>query len=266
MASGQVARVDAAPVEGSLKQIAERSALDQERRFYAVAAFAMLAITVIGFRQFILHGRATGGVPITPQILGLVIMHGLAMLGWVILLCIQSTLIVTKRTRFHIALGRTGALLAGMIVLFGLAVAPLSVHFNPAEYADFGGGRYFLALMLPEPLTFGALAAVAFVYRFRREIHRPMILLATLVLMTGPLTRWPYWDEVVRAVNGNIAVAMFGEMLVLGAVLFVIHAAVTRRASAYFAAGYACVAVVSIWSSLIARSAAWDQIARLVVP
>jgi hypothetical protein len=204
--------------------------VNRERRLFAAAAFAMLVLTAVGFRQFILHGRAIGGVPMTPQILALVVMHGLAMLGWVVLFCVQSTLIVANRQRLHLVLGKVGAWLAGAIVILGLAVAPLSVHYNPAAYDDFGGARYFLALMWPEPLTFGVLVAVALAYRHRPEVHRPMMLLATVGLMTGPLTRWPYWDTLVRFGNGSVAAAMFGQMLALGATLLVVHAlSITRK-------------------------------------
>ncbi len=149
----------------------------------------------------------------TPQIVVLVVAHGLAMLSWMVLFCVQSALIVADRRHLHIKLGRIGAFLAGAIVIFGIAVAPLSVHYNPAACADFGGARYFLALMWPEPVAFGVFVTLALAYRVRPEVHRPMMLLATTGLMTGSLDRMPYWNALVRFVDGSIAVAMFGQML-----------------------------------------------------
>lgn len=236
----------------------------RERQFYVAAAFAMLIVTLVGFRDFLLHGKAVGGVPMTRQILGLVVIHGLAMLGWVGLFCIQSSLILTNRRRLHISLGKVGAALAGVIVILGLAIAPLSVHFNPASYADVGGARYFLALILPEPVTFGVLVAVALIYRSRPGVHRPMMLLATLALMTGPLDRVPYWDALVHLLNGSIAVAMFGQMLVVGAIFLVVHTLMTGRVSRFFVAGYGSLALVSIISTLVAHSTAWNRVAGLV--
>ena len=58
-----------------------RIQLAQERRFYAVAAFLLVAITAYGFRQFLLHGKAAGGNPMTPQIVALVVVHGIMMLA-----------------------------------------------------------------------------------------------------------------------------------------------------------------------------------------
>src|SRR5215470_8629401 len=69
----------------------------RERQFYVAAACVMSIITLVGFREFLLHGRAAGGVPMTPQILTLVVIHGSAMLGWVGLFLIQSVLILTNQ-------------------------------------------------------------------------------------------------------------------------------------------------------------------------
>jgi hypothetical protein len=45
--------------------------------------------------------------------------------------------------------------------------------------------------MWPAPLTFGLFAAIAFIYRFRPEVQRPMMLMATIGIMTGSLARLP---------------------------------------------------------------------------
>ena len=243
----------------------DQSTLDQERRFYAVAAFAMLAITAVGFRQFLLHGKATGGEPMTPQIVGLVVVHGLAMLGWVVLLCVQCTLVVASRRRLHVRLGKIGAFLAGAVVILGVMVAPLSAHYNPASYADFGGARYFLGLIWAEPVTFGVFVTVGIAYRARPEVHRPMVLLGTVGLMAGPFSRVPYWDPLVRFADGSIAVAMFGQTLALGAILLLAHLITTRRTNRYFLAGYCGLAIASTISAVVARSAAWNHVAGLIV-
>ncbi len=70
MAFEQVTRPVGIPIQMPRDRVANRGALDRERRFYVIASFAMLVITVIGFRQFLLHGRSIGGAPMTPQILG----------------------------------------------------------------------------------------------------------------------------------------------------------------------------------------------------
>ena len=41
--------------------------------------------------------------------------------------------------------------------------------------------------MLGEMLAFGTLVAIAVIYRRRAEIHRPMMLLASLMVISGAL-------------------------------------------------------------------------------
>ena len=105
LASEQSTVRRAVAIETPRGQVADSRALIQERRFYAIASFALLFITLVGFRAFVLHGGSAFG-KFTTQIVGLIVVHGLAMLGWVSLLFVQSLLIVTGRPRLHVTLGR----------------------------------------------------------------------------------------------------------------------------------------------------------------
>jgi hypothetical protein len=243
-----------------------RGVLQQERRFYAVASFLLLLITVVGFRQFLLQGKGADGIPITPHILRLVVIHGLAMLAWVVLLFVQSLLIVAGRRRLHMTLGLLGAVLAGAIVILGTTTAVLSARYNPALYEDFGGARYFLTFALTAMLLFGALAAIGIAYRRRPDVHRPMLLLATVASMTGSFDRWPFIPWLMVVTHGNVPMFHWGPTLLLGAALLALHAAMTRQLSRWHATGYAGVLVVTILSTVVARSAAWNQLAALAVP
>lgn len=49
--------------------------------------------------------------------------------------------------------------------------------------------------MLGEMLSFGIVVGVAVIYRRRPEIHRPMMLLASLMIISGSLGRCPYVGE-----------------------------------------------------------------------
>ncbi len=93
------------------------------RFFYLAAALVLLAIVLTGFQQFYLHGRGVGGQQITPQILMLVITHGVLMSMWIVLFIVQPLLIVTHHQRWHMMLGRFAAILVVAIIVVGISVA-----------------------------------------------------------------------------------------------------------------------------------------------
>jgi hypothetical protein len=72
------------------EQSLHRDSLNPDRLFYVVAASIMFVFTTIGFRSFYLHGKGAGGSDMTSQIAPLIVVHGLAIFGWVILFYLQS--------------------------------------------------------------------------------------------------------------------------------------------------------------------------------
>lgn len=241
-------------------RIAYAGSAASERLFYLIAAGTMVIFTAGGFRNFYLHGRAPWG-NMTSQIVPVIVAHGLAMSAWIILFFVQSLLIWMGNRRRHMAIGTAGAVLASVIVLLGTAVAPLSVRFRPEIYAPFGGPRFFLALMLAEVLLFGAFVGIGLAYRRRAEIHRPMMLLATIVILSGALGRFPYVDAI--AAQGPLYV--WGPVLLFGALLFCLQSAMSR-ANRWYLLGYAGIVISSFLSTGVGSSALWNQMVARFVP
>ncbi|HTP68175.1 MAG TPA: hypothetical protein VMJ35_04665, partial [Dongiaceae bacterium] len=120
---GKTMTIPAPVAEARVRQVGR-----PDQWFYVIAASLMLVFTAEGFRNFYLHARAPWG-NMTAQIVLLVVAHGLAMSGWVLVFLMQCILIRTGRRRLHMAIGPLGGVLAGAIVILGATVAPLSVHF-----------------------------------------------------------------------------------------------------------------------------------------
>ena len=222
----------------------------------------MLIATVVGFRLFIAHGKGFGGGDITRQIVPLVVVHGLAMFSWIVLFLVQSIFIWNGNRRLHMRVGVAGAVLAGMMVVLGSVTAILSARYNPGLYQPIGGARFFLATMLGEMLSFGTLVATAIICRRRAEIHRPMMLLASLMIISGSLGRCPY--------IGNFALMpplyVLGPALALGALFLVLQWGMMRTVSRWYAVGYSAVVIASFIFIVVGHSSAWNQIARTIVP
>ena len=238
-----------------LNSVSGRS-LQAERLFYVLAAGAVAIVSIVGFRSFYLAGKGFGGNPLTHQIVPLILVHALAMSCWVVLFCVQSALILAGNRRLHMVLGPIGAFLAVAIVFLGSAMGILSAHFNPRAYEMFGGPRFFLVEMLTEILLFGVLVGIAIAQRRRPEIHRPMMLLATVVILSGALARCP----IICDLAATPPLYAYAPVLIFGALLFFLQWGMTRRASRWYLVGYAAITVTFLLSMPLGRSSLWQQI------
>ena len=235
--------------------------LASERLFYVIAGSVMLVATAVGFRFFLVHGRGFGGGEITRQIVPLVVVHGLAMFSWIVLFLVQSIFILNGNPRLHMRIGVGGAVLAGVIVPLGSVSAILSARHNPELYQPFAGARFFLATMLGEMLAFGVLVGVAVIYRRRPEIHRPMMLLASLMIISGSLGRCPYiGDFAIRP-----PLYALGPALVLGALFLLLLLGMTRKLNRWYTLGYSGIVIASCTFIVIGHSAWWNQLAGAIL-
>jgi hypothetical protein len=235
--------------------------INADRLFYVVAAGMMMIFTAGGFRHFYLHGRAPWG-DMTNQIVPLIVAHGLAMSGWVILFLVQSILILTGRRRLHMVIGPLGGVLAAAIVILGSTVAPLSVRFSPQIYASLGGPRPFLAMMFVQMLSFGTLVGIGVVYRRRPEIHRPMMLLATIVIQSGALGRFPYIENLAAFPP----LYVWGPVLLFGGLLFALQWGMSRTLNRWYLMGYAGMVIASFMSVAVGHTALWGRMVSSFVP
>ena len=246
----------------SQAQSAAVRTMQAERLFYVIAGSVMLIATVVGFRSFLAHGKGFGGGEITRQTVPLVVVHGLAMFSWISLFLVQSIFILNGNRRLHMRIGVAGAVLAGAMVILGSVTAILSTRYNPEACQVLGGARFFLATMLGEMLAFGALVAIAVIYRRRAEIHRPMMLLASLMIISGSLGRSPY--------IGRFAIMpplyVLGPAVVLGALFLVLQWAMIRTVSRWYVLGYSAMVVASFIFIVVGHSTLWNQIAGAIVP
>jgi len=211
-----------------------------------------------------MHGRASDGGPVTQRILPLVFLHGILMSSWIVLFAVQAGLIVGGNRKLHMSVGVGGAVLAACLVIVGVATAIASVHYNPDGYEDIWGARQFLGFMLVNILGFGTLAGLGVKLRQRPEIHRPMMLLATL-FVAGPagFFRIPAVSGLVMGTVHTIF-APWIPMLVLGALFVVIKWAMTKSWDRYFAAGFGAIVLACVLQFFIANSGWWYRVAGWV--
>jgi len=153
---------------------------------YIWFAVLMPIIVLAGFaRSYYLKGFF--GFPALPSLL--VQLHGIVMTSWVVLFVTQVTLVANGRTRTHQRLGVSGAVLAALIVIVGLltAIAGAARGSTPGPPA-----LQFLAVPVFDMLVFAILVGTALYVRRRRlDIHKRLMLLAAVNLLTPAIARIP---------------------------------------------------------------------------
>jgi len=168
--------------------------------FFSTMALLMLATVFVGFaRTYYLKGFF--GTPPLPGLL--VEIHGLVMTSWVVLFIAQVTLVARRRTRVHQRLGVLGAVLAGVIVVVGVAtgIAAAARDASPGPPA-----LQFLVIPLGDMLVFAILVGTALYFRRSRlDIHKRLMLLAAVNLLAPAIARIP-----VNFIATGGALAFFG--------------------------------------------------------
>jgi hypothetical protein len=164
------------------RSTAERFRADRDSRWYVAMAWLAFAVVFVGFLPTFILPLARG----TFRAPGIVYAHAALVLAWLVLFAVQATLIRGARIRAH---RRTGSLALGLvpgIVATGIDVGVWAMRRDVAA----GGGATAVSGLLgtvTSLLLFGLLVAAGLAYRRRPDMHKRLMLLATLSIL------WPAW-------------------------------------------------------------------------
>lgn len=234
-----------------------------DRWFYPAVSLLLLLLTFIGFRYFYLEGKAFPARPLTPPIRGLLIAHGVLMTAWMLLAVAQPALVALRLTRWHRHLGGIGALLSAALVVVGIQVAVGAARVNPPDLRMFGlSGKQFMAIPFLSILVFGLYVLAGVLYRRKMpEAHRPLMLMASLSVVSAATGRMPALNAWYAGTWLETLFTTFLITLVLGALLLALKCALSRRFDRWFAAAFASLVLASAAISLLARTPLWDALA-----
>ncbi len=127
----------------------------------------------------------------TRPLIPLLLLHGIVFTSWLALLLIQTTLVAANRTRIHRRLGIAGGLLAVLMIIVGTTTAIIR-----AKGAEAPPGSppplVFLTIPLGDMLVFAILVGAAFYFRRRVDMHKRLMLLATITLLPAAVARLPF--------------------------------------------------------------------------
>ena len=169
------------------KQSAALANRRRERLFYTGMSVAFLFIVFAGFARTYYLRPYFG----TPQLTPLLHLHGLIFTSWIVLLLTQTVLVAAKRTAVHRRLGWAGAALALLMILVGTTTAVVRakiIEVPPGSPSPLA----FLTIPLGDMLVFALLIGAGFYYRRRPDVHKRLMLLATIAILPAAVARLPF--------------------------------------------------------------------------
>jgi hypothetical protein len=181
-----------------------------DRGIYTWAALIAVMIVFAGFARTYYLKSVFG----TPALSSLVHLHGLVMTLWFTLFVVQVRLVATARVALHRRLGFLGGVLAATVVAVGTLTAITAAR-NGATPGP--PPLVFLTIPLGDMVVFAILVSLGLAYRNRMAIHKRLILLSTLSMLTAAIARIPL--EIVR--NGGLPLFFsLTDLCVIGCVIF----------------------------------------------
>ena len=164
----------------------QRQSKSRERLFYIGMVIAIVITVFAGFsRTFYLRPYFQ-----TQALIPLLILHGVVFSSWIVLLVTQTTLVATKRMRTHMRLGIAGGLLASLMILIGTVTAIVRAK-GPSPVPGVNP-LSFLTIPLGDMLVFATLVGMAFYFRRRADMHKRLMLLATIAILPAAVARLPF--------------------------------------------------------------------------
>jgi hypothetical protein len=172
------------------RSMATRAAVINKRRerlFYTGMAVAFMLTVFVGFARTYYLRPYFG----TPSLTPLLHLHGIVFTSWLVLLLTQTVLVAANRTDIHRRLGMIGAVVAALMLLIGTLTAIIRakiVEVPPGAPSPL----VFLTIPLGDMLVFAILVGAGFYYRRRADMHKRLMLLATISILPAATARLPF--------------------------------------------------------------------------
>ena len=185
----------------------------RERIFYTGMSVAILATVFAGFsRTFYLRPHFPQVQPLVP----LLIVHGIVFSSWIVLLITQTSLVAARRTRTHMKLGIAGGILAASMVVIGTVTAIVRAKGSVSPIPGVNP-LSFLTIPLGDMLVFAILISAAFYFRRKPDVHKRLMLLATIGILPAAVARLPF-DFIQR--SGPLAFFGLADLFIIPCLIY----------------------------------------------
>ena len=159
----------------------------RERLFYIGMSVAVMITVFAGFsRTYYLRPHFTSA-PLMP----LLHLHGLVFSSWLLLFVTQTTLVAAHRTDIHRRLGILGGVIATLMILIGVSTAVIRAKQGATPLPDISP-LSFLVIPLGDMFVFATLIGAGFYFRRRPDVHKRLMMLATISILAAAIARLPF--------------------------------------------------------------------------
>lgn len=156
---------------------------DRLRGFYATMGLVMAAVVLVGFsRTYYLKAWFD-----TPPLTLRLHLHGLLLTLWLVIFVVQARLAATGRLALHRTLGVAGVAVAGLAVAVTWSAAVEAAQLGGDRGGITAADRLYSSILVAS--LFGLFVAMGATFRGRREIHKRLMLLATIAVIGPAVTR-----------------------------------------------------------------------------
>ena len=181
--------------------------------FFVCMASVLLVIVAVGFaKSFYLRGmlpkrHAVASLP------AYIVLHGIVLTTWFLLFLGQTLLVASGKVRLHRALGVAGAALAVVLFMLSMVVVVRSVVRETSLVVI--GDMVVL-------LLFATLISAAVWFRQKPDIHKRLMLIASICIVAPAIARWP-------GAQSMLPLSVLGPQLLLYGALILYDLSSRRR-------------------------------------
>lgn len=159
----------------------------RERLFYLGMSAALLITVFAGFAPtYYLRPYFT-----TAPLMPLLHLHGLVFTAWLVLFVTQTTLVARRRTDIHRRLGIAGGVIASLMIVVGVTTALIRAKQGATPLPAISP-LSFLVIPLADMFVFAILVGAGFYFRRRPDVHKRLMMLATISIMAAAIARLPF--------------------------------------------------------------------------
>lgn len=193
----------------------------------------------------------------SPALSPLLHVHGALFTSWIVFFIVQTALVASRRTRVHRRIGVAGGALAGVMVVVGTMAAIDAARRGAAPPGV--PPLAFLAIPLFDMVMFALLVGTALYFRNRSDVHKRLMLLGTIGLLTAAIARLPF-----AFILAGGPLVFFGLTDIFVVTCFVYDLATRRRVHPAFLWGGLLVVASQVLRVLLAFTGPWMKFAAWV--